>query len=64
MSNNVGAAVQAGLDYNISGHWFANLDVKQIFVNTNAHIDTVLGGVKAKTTLDPLVVGAGVGYRF
>ena len=48
MSNNVGEAVQVGLDYNITGHWFANFDVKQIFLNTTAHIDTVLGGVKAK----------------
>ena len=33
-SNNVGAAVQAGVDDNFAGHWFANFDVKQIFVNT------------------------------
>jgi len=64
LDDNVGAAVQAGFDYNISGHWFANFDVKQIFLNTTAHLNTVLGPVTAKTALDPLVVGAGVGYRF
>lgn len=61
-SNNVGAAVQAGFDYNIGGHWFANFDVKQIFLNTTASIDH--GAVKAQTALNPLVVGAGIGYRF
>jgi outer membrane protein len=61
-SDNVGAAVQAGVDYNISGHWFANFDVKQIFLNTTANIDQ--GLIKAHTALNPLVVGMGIGYRF
>lgn len=62
--NNIGAAIQAGFDYNFSGHWFANVDVKQIFLSTEAHLQTALGPVTAKTDLDPLVVGIGVGYRF
>ena len=62
LENNVGAAIQAGVDYNISGHWFANFDVKQIFLSTKARING--GAVIAKTNLDPLVVGAGIGYRF
>ncbi len=61
-SNNVGAAVQAGFDYNFSGHWFANFDVKQIFLNTTASINS--GAIKANTALNPFVVGAGIGYRF
>ncbi len=60
--NNVGAAVQVGFDYNVSGHWFLNMDVKQIFLNTTASING--GVIKAKTALNPTVVGAGVGYRF
>jgi outer membrane protein len=62
MTNNVGAAIQAGVDYNITGHWFANFDVKQIFVNTQASING--GVIKAKTALNPTVIGAGIGYRF
>lgn len=62
--DNVGAAVEAGFDYNFSGHWFANVDVKQIFLSTEAHLQTPLGPVTAKTDLDPLVVGVGIGYRF
>ena len=59
-----GEAVQIGFDYNIRGHWFLNFDAKQIFLNTKADAVTVLGPVSAKTSLDPLVIGAGVGYRF
>ncbi len=62
LSNNVGPAIQAGFDYNVSGHWFANFDVKQIFLNTTARING--GGIVAKTALSPTVVGAGIGYRF
>lgn len=62
--DNLGAAIQAGFDYNFAGHWFANMDVKQIFVDTTAHLSTALGPVTAKTSLNPLVVGAGIGYRF
>lgn len=64
VDNNVGAAIQAGIDYNVMGHWFANIDVKQIFLDTTAHLNTVLGPVSAKTSLNPVVVGAGIGYRF
>jgi outer membrane protein len=64
LDNSVGAALQVGFDYNFSGHWFANVDVKQIFVSTTAHINTLLGPVTARTALNPLVIGAGIGYRF
>jgi outer membrane protein len=61
-SNAVGGVIEAGFDYNLTGHWFANFDVKQIFVSTNARIDG--GAIRASTGLDPTVVGAGIGYRF
>jgi len=64
LDNNVGAALQIGVDVNVTGHWFANFDVKQIFLSTTAHLNTVVGPVTAKTNLNPLVIGAGVGYRF
>ena len=59
-----GPAIQAGFDYNYSGHWFLNFDVKQIFLNTAAHVSVGATKIKAKDALDPLVVGAGIGYRF
>lgn len=60
--NNAGGAIQAGIDYNVAGHWFINADVKQIFLDTTARING--GAIVAKTDLDPTVVGVGIGYRF
>jgi outer membrane protein len=60
-STGVGPALDAGLDYVIEPNWVANIDVKQIFVNTTAHIN---GAITAKTALSPTVVAVGIGYRF
>lgn len=62
LNTGVGAAVQVGFDYNITGHWFANFDVKQIFLNAESRING--GAIVAKTELSPTIVGAGIGYRF
>jgi len=56
-----GPALDAGLDYVIAPNWVANIDVKQIFVNTTAHIN---GAITAKTALSPTVASVGIGYRF
>ncbi len=57
-----GEAIQAGIDYNISGRWYLNVDVKQLFLNTTAKLNG--GAVVAKVDLNPTIVGAGIGYRF
>jgi outer membrane protein len=62
IQNNWGFVMQAGVDWNFSGHWFANFDVKQIIVSTQAKLNG--GAIVAKTGLNPLIIGAGVGYRF
>jgi outer membrane protein len=64
VGNNVCPAMQAGIDYNFADHWFLNADVKQIVLNTDAHVDAPGTTVKPRTSLDPLVVGMGIGYRF
>lgn len=64
VGNNVGPALQIGADYNVSGHWFLNADVKQIFLNADAHVHALGTVVKAHDSLDPMVVGLGIGYRF
>jgi outer membrane protein len=58
----VGAVLEAGADYQIAGRWYGNIDVKQLFLGAQAHIDN--GEVDAKNDLDPLVVGLGIGCRF
>ncbi len=62
----VGAALQLGADYNIAGNWYANVDVKKLFLSTNAHIVTVLSpaSVTQRVDIDPWLVGVGIGYRF
>lgn len=62
-----GTALQAGLDIPIDSKWSVFLDARKVFVKTTA-TSTVpaLGGppVVASVNLDPLVVHAGIGYRF
>jgi outer membrane protein len=57
-----GPALQAGFNVKLGGGWFANADIKQIFIDPEARIDG--GVIVAKTHLDPTVVGAGIGFRF
>jgi outer membrane protein len=59
--NHVGYALQAGLDYALTGNWSVNLDVKKIFLSTDVSVN---GGAKLGVDLDPWIVGVGVGYRF
>ncbi|MBP2303154.1 OmpW/AlkL family protein [Azospirillum picis] len=66
--NRFGWALQAGVDVAITGNWSLNLDVKKIFLKTDVTANANLGGavlpVSSKVTLDPWLVGIGVGYRF
>ncbi|WP_298375388.1 OmpW family outer membrane protein [Azospirillum sp.] len=63
--NRFGFALQAGVDVALTGAWSLNLDVKKIFLKTDVTA-TVNGAlpVTSKVTLDPWLVGVGVGYRF
>lgn len=64
LGTGIGPAIQAGFDYNFTSRWFLNFDVKQIFVHTSGDVHTLVGTVKAKTWLNPTVIGLGIGYRF
>jgi len=73
-----GVVGQAGLDYMFNEHWGVNVDVKYIMMEPNAHAKIValvpgaLGGainpvfipVNAAVKINPLVVSAGLTYRF
>jgi outer membrane protein len=60
--NGFGYALQAGIDYAISGPWTLNLDVKKLWLNTDVKVNG--GALKADVDIDPWIVGIGVGYRF
>ncbi len=61
-----GFAVQAGFDYWLSENWGLNVDAK--YIDLDVDVDTNLGGNTPLSAddveLNPLIVGAGVSYRF
>jgi outer membrane protein len=61
-----GVALQAGLDVSLGSGWYANADVKKIFLETDATWTTTAGATAAtaKIDLDPWIFSFGVGYRF
>jgi len=65
--SSVGFALQAGLDFDLNDKWFLNVDLKKIFLNTDATVNatTALGAtVGADVDIDPLIIGFGFGMRF
>ena len=65
MSDSVGYALQAGIDVDIGPKTFLNFDVKYIDMNTTATLQTTaIGAQSLRVHLNPLVFGAGVGFRF
>lgn len=60
--NGVGYALQAGMDYWLDDHWGLNFDVKKVWVDVDASINS--GAITGNVELDPWIVGAGVSYRF
>lgn len=61
----VGLAAQIGLDFDIGGGWFGNVDVKYISMSTDAEFrNTTVGDVNVNVDIDPYVFGVGIGRRF
>lgn len=60
--NGFHTAIQAGADFHIQGNWYANIDVKHIFLTTHVKIDG--GAIAGDVSIDPTIVGAGIGYKF
>lgn len=62
----VGYSLQAGIDYMVDDRWLVNLDFKYIDIDTEVTTFTPATGIRSNTDLsiDPIVIGFGVGYRF
>lgn len=60
--DNFGVAMQAGVDFKLDKNWSINLDVKKIYMNVD--VNSSAGQRVTTIHLDPLLVSAGVGYRF
>ena len=60
-SHSWGGAFQVGVDIPLDKHWSINFDVKKVYIKTDVYsTGTSIGTLK----LDPMLVGAGLGYRF
>jgi outer membrane protein len=62
-----GTVLEAGVDIPIAKHMAINLEVKKIYVKVNASgILPALGGpaTSASVRIDPLLLFAGIRYRF
>jgi len=64
LNDSFGLALQAGFDIPFGGGWSANVDVKKIFISTDATVDGLGPTIKASVDIDPVVVGFGIGYRY
>ncbi len=63
LSNSWGGAVQGGLDYFFYQDWIFNVDVKYIWINTDAHLSGQVPG-KVDVTINPVVIGFGFGRKW
>jgi outer membrane protein len=65
MSDSFGWAVQAGVDLDVSERVFLNFDVKYIDMDSTARLETAAAGTqRVRISIDPIVVGVGIGMRF
>jgi outer membrane protein len=64
LDNAFGFAAQAGVDIHLQGNWFLNVDVKKIWLDTDATVNLGTTPVSTHVDLDPLIIGVGLGYRF
>ena len=74
--NSFAFASQLGLDFDITRRMFINVDVKKIFLSTDVKVDasnltpagspalaSVLKNIPADVTINPWIIGLGVGWR-
>ncbi len=65
LSDSVGWAVQGGVDIDLTPKVFLNFDIKYIGIKTTGYLNTTAAGLQTvRVNLDPIVAGAGIGFRF
>ena len=63
--NNVGFALQGGVDYFVNDKFFLNVDIKKLYLQTDVDVDLGLPAtVPAEVKINPLLIGFGVGMKF
>lgn len=65
MKSSFGWAAQAGIDFDLNEKIFLNFDVKYVDIDTRARLaTTAIGTQRVRISLDPIIAGVGVGFRF
>ena len=64
LDNSLGLAFQAGVDIDITDRVFLNGSVWYMNIDTDATIDSAADQAKFEVSIDPVVLFAGIGYRF
>ena len=66
LDNSFGAAVQAGVGYQINENWHLNAAIRWIDINTDATFTSALGDTITvdDVEIDPFVYQINVGYTF
>lgn len=59
--NSYGLAAQIGADIPLGGGWLLNFDAKKVKIGTHVYLS---GADKGTFKVDPLLLSAGVGFRF
>lgn len=60
-----GFTLQAGMDIAVGKGWYFNVDVKKTWLSTEARwSNSAVGEVHADVDIDPLIISAGIGYKF
>ena len=63
--NNVGFALQGGVDYFVNDKFFLNVDIKKLYLKTDVDVDLGLPAtVPAEVKINPFLIGFGVGMKF
>ena len=64
LDNSFGWALQAGVDIHLLNNMYLNLDVKKLWLETDATVRTTAGTtIRADVDIDPWLFGIGVGWK-
>jgi len=62
-NDSIGGALQAGFDVVLDEHWSFNLDIKKVWIGSDVTLKAT-GAKVSSVSVDPVLIGVGVGYRF
>ncbi|WP_426026165.1 OmpW/AlkL family protein [Brevundimonas sp. TSRC1-1] len=64
VDNAFGPALKLGMDYDVSERWTVHAYVQQVWLKTDVSAMASGAPASARVTIDPTIVGVGLGHRF